>query len=342
MSVFQRKSNGLWNASWYESGKKKVRAFKDEQSARAFEQERLARLQDTQDRMTLGELVVSFFRYHPDYHPMTKGNILSAVAGRDKNGRHIEGVGEFMLNKYAEALSRQDLERLREAMRARGTSNNTINKIQAYIRAILAWGVDQELISRNPWHDFKRLPVKRKTFLTTIADIRKIYEAAPDWLQWAIKTMYALSLRPGHVELFGLLWSAFNWQRDFVVVQQGKSGSLKTVFPPRIYMEEAALRCQADMGAGIPLVCHRAGNRVLNYRFAWDKAVKDAGLPHIPMYDIRHVSASGMLAAGADLAAVSAQLGHSNVTTTGTFYAHVMPGSQQRAAVLLPGIEDEK
>jgi site-specific recombinase XerD len=81
---------------------------------------------------------------------------------------------------------------------------------------------------------------------------------------------------------------------------------------------------------------------VLDYRTAWDKTVKNAGIPHIPMYHVRHVSASGMLAAGADLAAVSAQLGHGAVTTTGTFYAHVTPGGQQRAAALLPSIDYQK
>jgi site-specific recombinase XerD len=56
------------------------------------------------------------------------------------------------------------------------------------------------------------------------------------------------------------------------------------------------------------------------------------------MYHIRHVAASQMLAAGADLMAVSAQLGHSSISTTGAFYAHVVNGSQQKAAAVLPSL----
>jgi integrase len=141
------------------------------------------------------------------------------------------------------------------------------------------------------------------------------------------------------VELFGLLWTAFNWQRGIVVVRQGKSGSLKTVIPPSPYLVEASERYVEGMRSGIPIVCHRAGRKVLDYRTAWDKAVKDAGLPHFRFYDVRHMAATAMLAAGADLAAVSAQLGHSNVTTTGNVYAHVTAGSQQKAAALLPSLE---
>ncbi len=50
----------------------------------------------------------------------------------------------------------------------------------------------------------------------------------------------------------------------------------------------------------------------------------------------RAASQTEMLARGADLAAVAAQLGHSNVATTGGSYAHVTAGSQTRAAALMP------
>jgi len=56
------------------------------------------------------------------------------------------------------------------------------------------------------------------------------------------------------------------------------------------------------------------------------------------MYHIRHIAVSEALARGADLAAVSAQAGHSSVATTSSFYAHVIAGAQQRAAALMPEI----
>lgn len=341
MSVHQRKSDGLWIDSWYVDGKKKTKAFKLEHLALEHAGKRLEK-QPGEARLTLGELVIEFFKSHPDYHQKTKRGIITLLAGREKDGRHIDGPGEFLRDKYADALNRQDLEALRRVFWQKKTSNRTINKYQAYIRAILAWGVDIELITRNPWRDFKLLPITRKQITTTIADIRKIYECAPGWLKWAMMTMYALAMRPGHVELFGLMWNAFDWQRGVVHVRQGKSGSVKTVFPPRAYMEIAYTRFLEDTRAGIPYVCHRAAKRVFDYRTAWDKAVKDAGIEHIPMYNIRHVAISQMLANGADLASVAAQAGHSTPATTSSFYAHVISGGQQRAAALLPGLNDEK
>ncbi|MDR2056313.1 MAG: tyrosine-type recombinase/integrase [Desulfovibrio sp.] len=328
MSVYQRRQDKLWIAGWYEAGRKKTRAFKEEQTARAFDAERIARNQPVSGLLTLGELTASFFRSHPDFNPHTKQNIVSMLSG--------DGPAAFMRDKFAEMMNRQDLERMREGYRSRGVTNNTINKAQAYIRSILSWSADQELVSRNPWRDFKRLPVTRKICITTLDDIHKIWKASPEWLQWAIATCFALSLRPGRVELFGLRWAAFDWRRRCVVVKQGKSGALKTVFPPAQYLEAAGKRYVDDSRDGIKYVCHRNGLKVQDYRTSWDAAVKRAGLPHFPMYHIRHVAASEMLARGADLAAVSAQLGHSTVSTTGTFYAHVTAGGQQRAAALLP------
>ena len=78
-----------------------------------------------------------------------------------------------------------------------------------------------------------------------------------------------------------------------------------------------------------------------DYRSAWDRAKKRAGFAGrcIRPYDIRHAAASEMLAAGADLAAVAAQMGHSSIQTTATTYAHVTPGGQSRAAELMPPLD---
>lgn len=57
-------------------------------------------------------------------------------------------------------------------------------------------------------------------------------------------------------------------------------------------------------------------------------------------YEIRHLSATEMLYAGADLASVAAQLGHSNVATTGATYAHITAGSQAMAANLMPALPE--
>ncbi|MBQ9405967.1 MAG: tyrosine-type recombinase/integrase [Desulfovibrio sp.] len=340
MSVHHASARDLWFAKWRDDGRERRKYFKTEAEARAYEAERLHADAAEEQRLTVGELAMLFFRSRPDYNAHTKKNIVYALAGHDDAaGRHMVGPAEFLRDKYADALTRRDLEAMREAMRARGAGNNTINKYQAYIRAILAWGVEQELIPINPWRDYKRLKTTRPIYQPTMDDFRRVYQQLPPYLQWAMETAFFLALRPGIVELFSLQWSAFNWRRGVVVIRQGKTGRLKTVVPHPAYMERAHARFEDDSRRAIVLVCHRDGQRVLSYKEAWRTACRRACVQMRP-YDIRHLAATAMLSAGADLAAVAAQMGHSSVATTGATYAHITAGAQARAAAMMPELTD--
>ena len=75
--------------------------------------------------------------------------------------------------------------------------------------------------------------------------------------------------------------------------------------------------------AGTPL----DGSRV---RKNFALALKQAGLTGFRVYDLRHTFASLLLAQGAPITYVAAQLGHSRPTTTLQWYAHWIPGGRER------------
>ena len=133
-------------------------------------------------------------------------------------------------------------------------------------------------------------------------------------------------------------WENFDWRRGLIHVRQGKSGAIKTVVPPQNYLDEARARWQLDSAKGVEFVCTRNGRQVCAYLKDWWKACDAAGVRMRP-YDIRHLAASEMLAGGADLASVAAQLGHASVTTTGRTYAHVLGDGQAKVASLLPSLK---
>ena len=56
------------------------------------------------------------------------------------------------------------------------------------------------------------------------------------------------------------------------------------------------------------------------------------GLPHINPHAFRHTVASVLIANGTDIVTVSKQLGHSQVSTTGDIYSHVIDESKAQAA----------
>ena len=185
MSIHKSSKRDLFFCKWREEGKEKRRYFRTEDEARAFDLERMQAEIAYEDKYTLGELTILYFRSRTDLHPETKRKIVYFLAGHEQHGKHIHGAGEFLRDNYAESLTRQDLERMRENFRARGTGNGTINKFQAYIRAILAWSVDQDLIQINPWRDYRRLKHNRPAVRARIEDLQQLYPFLTEYLQWA-------------------------------------------------------------------------------------------------------------------------------------------------------------
>ena len=328
MSMSRRK-DGRYIVKYKEADEWRQRSFKDAETARAFDMEKNGKPEDLE--LSMGELVVLYLRSNPQLYDGTRKRITWLFADG--------GPCAFMRDKYAVKLDRRDLERLREIMRLRGVTNDTINHYQAYTKMILSWGADQELIAFHPWRDFKKLKTKPRIHDVALRDLRAVYPFLPEWLRWAVKTAFFLALRPGLKELFRLEWKAFNFRRGCVTVRQGKTGMLKTVYPCSVYMQEARTRMEEDIARGIVLVCHNNGCKVYSYHKAWLSACKRAGV-RLRFYDIRHIAASEMLARGADLASVAAQLGHSNTNTTGRTYAHITAGGQAYAGSIMPLLEE--
>jgi len=66
--------------------------------------------------------------------------------------------------------------------------------------------------------------------------------------------------------------------------------------------------------------------------------LKDAGLPELRLYDLRHTCATLLLSAGENPKIVSERLGHANITLTLDTYSHVLPDMQQGASDKLEGM----
>ncbi len=60
--------------------------------------------------------------------------------------------------------------------------------------------------------------------------------------------------------------------------------------------------------------------------------LREAGLPDIRLYDLRHVAATLALTAGVSPKIISEQLGHASVAFTLDVYSHVLPHMQDAAA----------
>jgi integrase len=69
-----------------------------------------------------------------------------------------------------------------------------------------------------------------------------------------------------------------------------------------------------------------------NVTRAFQRALARAGLPRLRFHDLRHGTATLLVAAGAPLRAVADLLGHARVTLTAETYAHIAPPVRQELA----------
>ena len=81
--------------------------------------------------------------------------------------------------------------------------------------------------------------------------------------------------------------------------------------------------CQADGSPFYPNSVSRAFARI----------IKETGIPHVRLHDLRHTHATLMLKQGVHPKIVSERLGHASIVITLDTYSHVLPGLQEAAAL---------
>lgn len=222
----------------------------------------------------------------------------------------------------------------------RNCSRHTINRYLRYLRTIFRHGIEYGLTTNNPLSKWKAPKEPKKHVTLSVESLERVMGKAPDHLWWALTVAFNLGVRPGKTELFALRWEHVDWSAGSVWVPGTKTdGSRRHV--PITQEFRAQLYARSQMASTDYLVEYK-GRPVKCIRRAWTTACRNAGVSDADLYDVRHLFASSMLAAGADLAAVSKMLGHKNISTTQDRYYHLLKGEQARAIALLPKLKTEK
>ena len=325
MSISQR-SDGRYIVKFKDGTKWRQKTFRAREDAEGFERS-LEYDEPENSRLTVSESILLFLsRTH---HCKDTENYYAMILNR---------MGSQLADRYVDTLDRRDLEAFRKIMRVDWhASNQSINLYVSKLLAAFRWCASEDFLDSVPWAKYRKLPEPPHGHnCGTAEDFRRIYAAATPALQWAVRTCFALCLRPGK-EAERLKWSAIDLGAGRAHVSMYKVSRYKDVILPLWWVDEAKER-KGPAGPN-DYVClntlHRPWHGLGD---AWRNATKRAGVQSRgpPLYTIRHMAASLMLEAGADIAAVAAQLGHKNVTTTGKYYLHAIAGAQKRAARSLP------
>ena len=255
-------------------------------------------------------------------------------------------------------LASVDIQKLYTGMLERGLSARTIRYTHAVLSSALQQSVKWGLLSRNPakavdlprndQREMKVLSPKQATaFLTAAKDDR--------WnALWHL--LLVTGMRPG--EALALRWSDLDGekvriQRNLVRHADGRwelkepktqRGRRTVSIPPatatllqqhrRAQLEERLQAGPEYVDQGFVFAATNGSPldwRILVQRH-FNKVIKAAGIPRIRPYDLRHTTATLLLADGENVKVVSERLGHASAALTLDVYSHVLPDMQHGAA----------
>jgi integrase len=258
-------------------------------------------------------------------------------------------------------LSTADVQRFINDLTARGMKPNTVRLAIAPLRAALREAVRLGRLVKSPC-DHVTMPRLERAERRVLgpSEAQQLLAVCEDDDAWGplIITLLMTGVRPG--ELCALRWAdldgstlrvqrALSYTADgWVVCDTKTSGSRRAIVLgdleqralARQRKRQAAQRLQAgtdwqDNDLMFATATGRAQDARNVSRRVLPRLLKRAKLPPMRLYDLRHSSATLLLAAGINPKVVSERLGHSTTRLTLDTYSHVLPSMQQEAADVL-------
>jgi integrase len=244
-------------------------------------------------------------------------------------------------------------------------AKDTIRLMVATLRVMLQEAVNEGILLVNPVMKLGKFyrsakKVKEKIDPFTITELHQIeakcQEKFPEHY-FFILCMARTGMRIG--EATALQWQDLDFEKNYIVVRRNiphhrhvettktQASQRKVDMSPELAAELKRLRTErkkqalAD-GESFDMedwVFPNEDGSPMHYtnflRRVWHKVQDQAKVRRRTPHDLRHSWASHMLAAGADLAYVSAQLGHANPSITLRIYSHWVPGMRRITTAVL-------
>ncbi len=280
------------------------------------------------------------------YHQLIRDHLLPAL-------------GSVVLTR----LRPEQVQKMYAAMLARGSSPKTIANVAGVLHAALQQALRWRLVTANV-ASLVRAPRRVKPELSVLSgdQVRQLLDAA-DKSADPLTPMWALALGTGmrQGEILGLRWPDVDVDRGLLAVQHSlvqvngafllaepKTASSRRVIHLSPALVERLVRhrqgeIEEALRAGRPYelaghVFRRADGRPLSASMvlkAWHRALDRAGLDRIRFHDARHSVATTLMDRLKNARVVADVLGHANVSTTLSMYAHTTATQHEQAAAIL-------
>jgi integrase len=215
-------------------------------------------------------------------------------------------------------ISGAKIEEFKRARRAEGIMAATLNRDLRILAQILKQAEQERYIARTPFDLGKfflnESRERRKPHILTREEQEKLLAVAPPRIRMLTILGVETGMRTG--EMLGLRWTDVDLLECSLQVGQSKSQAGIRCVPFSTLCQLEFKNWRNLVGPEYSeLVFPSFSNRrhaLQGGRKTWASALKNAGIPFFPIYNLRHTFASRMTAAGVSSITVAQMLGHSS------------------------------
>ncbi len=245
------------------------------------------------DKITFDDLVEDFLR---DYRINQKKSLARAE-------RSVKQLEKFFKGNKVLTITTPRINTYIEKRQKEGAANATINRELAALKRSLNIGAQQTPPRVASVPKIKMLEennVRRGFFEHD--EFLEFRDALPHYLKAPVTFGYKFGWR--FQEIFNLTWAQvdrFNWMvRLEVGTTKNKAGRLIYLDSELIEIFEGLWAKRKANKKLLPFIfTNRSGDdKIKDFRFAWDKAFKDTGIPRKLFHDLRRTAVRNMVRAG--------------------------------------------
>jgi integrase len=328
LGLFKRKDSRFWwmGYTWngehhYESTKttSKVLAIKIWKHRESEITLRLFKVGWQGDRIAFGRLCEEFERSH------FAGLTANTVRGHRTSMKHLkaffgdcklDGIAVEMIEKYRDER-RQQPTKLAPNRKIKGA---TVNRELECLKCILDLACKRKYITENPassvkhFNELRERPIRR---MLTVEEEQRILEAAPPHLRVAIVLLTQTGGRT-YSEGFSLRWDQIDLASKLIRLGNDvKTPGSSEPVPLSEYACEVLQAWNKEQASKSPYVFPSPicpDRPISTVKTAWQATLRRAGVPHFPLYTLRHVFCTRLSEVAAD-AVVQRAMRHTSPET---------------------------
>lgn len=232
----------------------------------------------------------------------------------------------------------------------RGYAPSTTRKAYEITASVLDLAVDGGLVGKTPAHGIKlpRLGREERQFLT-VEEVEQLANAAGRYGTFVRVLAFCgprfSEARAIRVRDLDLLRRRLSITRTMVEINGGRisynepktAASVRTIGIPESLIGPLAALCEG-LGRDDLVFTSPAGSPIRSRNFrarVWQPAIKAAGLEGLTPHELRHTCVALLISQGVGAKQIQAHLGHEDVRTTFSVYAHLFEGHEVATATAM-------